>query len=86
MSHHENRRFHCDYPNCKKSYPEKRFLENHFLSYHDKRKTEKDKIDDKIEVLEKHLTDIDSQIHTVAALISGFELFELKCGDCFSNK
>ena len=39
---------------------------------------------EKIEFLEKHLADIDSQIRTVAGLISGFESFE--CDDCHSNK
>ena len=39
---------------------------------------------EKIELLETHLADIDSQIETVAALISGFETVE--CDDCFINK
>ena len=46
--------------------------------------TSKDKIEDKIVLLEKHLADIDSQIETVAALISGLDSAE--CDDCFVNK
>jgi len=46
-------------------------------------KTENDRKAEKIVFLETHLADIDSQIETVAALISGFESFE--CTDCFLN-
>ena len=84
---HQNLRHTC--AGC-----DKKFKHRYGLRYHIKvqkcqqtlSKTEKDEIDYKIEFLEKHLADIDSQIHTVAALISGFESFELKCDDCFSNK
>ena len=39
---------------------------------------------DKIEFVEAHLADIDFQIETVAALISGLDSVE--CDDCFFNK
>ena len=108
LSYHEKRRFQCDYPDCLKSYTDKRTLEDHVASYHENRgfhckypdcqkvyttnsdlrrhvlKKHTKKRFDTIAVLEAHLADIDSQIETVAALISGFDSIE--CEDCFLNK
>ena len=80
LSNHENRRYRCEYPDCEKSYTTKECLKDHIASCHENRinhETHKNK---------KHQcpADIDSQIKTVAALISGFESFE--CTDCFLNK
>ena len=76
-SYHENRGFRCEYPDCQKSYTTKSNLCKHVLREH----AEAHKRFETIAVLETHIADIDSQIETVAALISGFDSFE--CDECF---
>ena len=77
-SYHENQRFQCEYSDCRKFYSTRSNLTKHVSKAH------KNKRFDTIAVLKAHLADIDSQIETVSALISGFNSFE--CDDCFLNK
>ena len=77
-SHPENQRFQCEYPECRKFFSSTSNLNKHASNVHNNKRF------NTIAVLETHLADIDSQIETVAALISGFETFE--CDDCFLNK
>ena len=112
---HKNKKYQCPQPNCTVSYGSRiglfkhnsavhknikhvcagcneEFKQNSALNHHIRvincqpnvSKPGNDMMAEKIEFVEKHLADIDLQIETVAALISGFESFE--CTDCFLNK
>ena len=79
---HKNIKYTCARCNAE-------FKAKYDLDCHSKRKkkcqlwfSKKEK--DKIVSVEAHLADIDSQINTVAALISGLDSVE--CEDCYLNK
>ena len=84
-SEHNNIQHVC--ANCKEEFRQKSSLNRHIRVKNCQpsfSKTENDRMAEKIVLLETHLADIDSQIKTVAALISGFESFD--CTECFLNK
>jgi len=76
---HQHIRYTC--AGCNNKYTSKKNLNYHIRIQKCQPGFSKNK-KDKIVFLEKHLADIDSQIGTLAALISGFNSFE--CDDCFS--
>ena len=80
-SYHRNVRYTCD--GCQTKYKNKRTLDLHLKKQQCKKSSNK-KQNEQISVVEAHLADIDSQIETVATLISGIS--SVNCHDCTLNK